>query len=173
MNQIVICGAGDWGYLAYWDYCKGSDVLAFVDINNRYLKDIVKTNVPVQSMDYLQTISKETQIVVAIENPDERNHAISTMLSLGFTLFKIYIPPENRDEKTFLKQATAVKAKAVVDELRDGHSLNLGEFLLNETRGGGAVNSTERTSIRKWWIFSARLCAPLFSRKKIQLQKIS
>ncbi|MBR1421470.1 MAG: hypothetical protein IJ575_10525 [Selenomonadaceae bacterium] len=137
MNQVVICGAGDWGYLAYWDYCKGSDVLAFVDINNRYKKDIVKTNVPVQSMDYLQTISKETQIVVAIENPDERNHAISTMLSLGFSLFKVYSPPSGLNEVEFIKKASLDRAASVLKELTDHHSINLSEFLMNETRGGG------------------------------------
>ena len=145
LSQVVICGAGDWGYLAYWDYCKGSDVLAFVDINNRYKKDIVKTNVQVQSIDYLSTVSKSTQIVVAIENPDERNHAISTMLSLGFSLFKVYSPPVGLNEAEYIKKVSLDRAVSVLKELTDNRSINLSEFLLNETRGGGAFFLKELT----------------------------
>ena len=173
MNQIVICGAGDWGYLAYWDYCKGSDVLAFVDINNRYLKDIVKTNVQVQSIDYLSKVEKSTQIVVAIENPDERNHAISTMLSLGFSLFKVYSPPAGLNEAEYIKKLSAERCISIYKDLTENRSLNLGEFILkNESRGGGAT-IFKRNDVHDGRLYINGLCSSLFCCKDVQLQKIS
>lgn len=115
MRDIVIWGAGNWGEMAYWYYKDKGNILFYVDIApNKIGKGIPWCNLTVQTIEALLE-HKDATVIVAVS----RHEGIEGILA-GFGITDVVL---------FSPNMLYLRNTAIMSELNEKRSINLGEFL--------------------------------------------
>ncbi len=138
MGSVVICGAKLWGIFAYWHLLQEVSFKYAVEPTDSTDIDMLRTELPVHSFNYLEQEDRETEIIVAIENDSEREKAVESLLELGFQNVYLYQPPENITPE-YCFQHERQRCTEVMDELRKNRSICLGELLKDVIRNSGSI----------------------------------
>ena len=115
MRDIVIWGAGNWGEMAYWYYKDKGNILFYVDIApNKIGKGIPWCNLTVQTIEALLE-HKDATVIVAVS----KHEGIEGILA-GFGITDVVL---------FSPNMLYLRNTAIMSELNEKRSINLGEFL--------------------------------------------